>query len=186
MQFNFREIATITTVLFAVIDVVGAIPVILQVKERSGAIKPLNITLISGGIMIVFLFLGQSLLDLIGIDIKSFAIAGAFILFFISLEMLLGIRINRDESTGTANVIPIAFPLIAGAGTMTTLLSLRSTYSLENILVAILINLFIVYVVLRNLYRLEALLGPGGISILRKAFGVVLLALAVKLFKSNF
>jgi len=185
MYFNFKDIATITTVLFAVIDVVGAIPVILQVKERSGNIKPLNITLISGGIMIVFLLLGQSLLDLIGIDIKSFAIAGAFILFFIALEMLLGIRINKDDSTGNANVIPIAFPLIAGAGTMTTLLSLRSAYAMENIIVAILINLVVVYVVLRNLYRLETLLGPSGISILRKAFGVIILALAVKLFKSN-
>jgi multiple antibiotic resistance protein len=186
MRFDLREIATITTVLFAVIDVVGAVPVILELRKRDPAsFKPISITWVSGLIMIVFLFVGQTLLNLIGIDVQSFAIAGSFILFVIAVEMLLGIRIYKDDTTANSNIVPIAFPLIAGAGTLTTLLSLRAQYAVENILVGVLANVVFVYLVLRNLYRIENLLGPGGINILRKVFGVVLLALAVKLFKTN-
>jgi multiple antibiotic resistance protein len=185
MNFNLKEIASITMVLFAVIDVVGAIPVIIELKKRAGELKSFSITWVSGLIMIVFLLLGQTMLDLIGIDIASFAIAGSFILFVIAVEMVLGIRIYKDDATSSPSIVPIAFPLIAGAGTLTTLLALRAQYAIENIIVSVLINLVFVYLVLRNLYRIENLLGSGGINILRKVFGVILLALAVKLFKSN-
>lgn len=185
MKFNFRDIATISTVLFAIIDIIGSIPVVIEFKKKSGIIKPLNITIMSGAIMLLFLFLGTSILDLIGIDVKSFAIAGSLILFLIALEMLLGIKIYKTEMNESSNIVPIAFPLIAGAGTLTTLLSLRAEYELQDIVIAIIINLFIVYVTLRNIYRIEKLLGEAGINILRKVFSVILLALAVKLFKTN-
>jgi multiple antibiotic resistance protein len=186
LHLDFREIATISMVLFAVIDAIGAIPIIITMRSKVGEISPLKVTLVSGTIMIVFLFLGNSILQLIGIDIKSFAIAGAFILFILAIEMILGIKISKEETPSTATVVPISFPIIAGAGTLTTLLSLRAEYIyVENIIVAIIINLVIVYLVLRNLYRLEKILGPSGISLLKKVFGIILLALAVKLFKSN-
>jgi multiple antibiotic resistance protein len=183
--FDLKEIATIATVLFAVIDVVGAIPVIIELKSRVGKVNPMRVTLVSGAIMIVFLFLGQSLLNLIGIDAASFAIAGSLIIFFLALEMILGIRLYKDSTSKTAAYVPLAFPLIAGAGTLTTLLSLIAEYkNYTNIIIAILLNLVIVYFVLRHLDSLEKLLGEGGINILRKVFGVILLALAVKLFKT--
>lgn len=186
MEIDFRAVATITMILFAVIDVIGSLPVIVDLRSKVGEIHPLRITIVSGAIMIVFLFLGNSILDLIGIDIESFAIAGSFILFILAFEMILGWKFSKDDSPKTASIVPIAFPLIAGAGTLTTLLSLRAEYKhVENIIIAIFINLFFVYVVLRNVYRLEKILGPSGISILRKVFGVILLALAVKLFKTN-
>ena len=186
MQFDYRAIATITMILFAVIDVVGSLPIIVYLRSKVGEIHPLRITIVSGAIMIVFLFLGNSILDLIGIDIESFAIAGSFILFILAFEMILGLKFSKDDSSKTASIVPIAFPLIAGAGTLTTLLSLRAEYRhVENIIVAIVINLFFVYVVLRNVYRFEKILGPSGIGVLRKVFGVILLALAVKLFKTN-
>lgn len=182
---DLKEIATITTILFAVIDVVGAIPVILDLKTRVGQINSLRVTLVSGAIMIVFLFLGQGLLNLIGIDTASFAIAGSLIIFFLALEMILGIRLYKDSTSKTAAYVPLAFPLIAGAGTLTTLLSLVAEYhNYTNIIIAILLNLVIIYFVLRHLNSLEKLLGEGGINILRKVFGVILLALAVKLFKT--
>jgi len=189
MQFDIidaKEIITITTILFAVIDVVGAIPVILDLKNKVGEINAMRVTLVSGAIMIVFLFLGQGLLNLIGIDAASFSIAGSLIIFFLALEMILGIRLYKDSTSKTAAYVPLAFPLIAGAGTLTTLLSLVAEYkNYTNIIIAILINLIFVYLVLRHLAYLERLLGEGGINILRKVFGVILLALAVKLFKTN-
>ncbi|HUM46199.1 MAG TPA: MarC family protein [Chitinophagales bacterium] len=186
MHFDAKEIGAITMILFAVIDIPGGLPVLVDIQQKTGRLKSEQITLVSGIIMIVFLFIGESILNLIGIDIASFAVAGAFIIFFLALEMILGIKFFKGESPETASIVPIAFPLIAGAGTLTTLLSLRSQYShLENIIVAILINLVVVYLVLRNTYRIEKLLGIGGINILRKIFGVILLALAVKLFKTN-
>jgi multiple antibiotic resistance protein len=135
--------------------------------------------------MIAFMFVGEQILSLIGIDVSSFAIAGSFIIFFLALEMILGVKFYKEETAATASVVPIAFPLIAGTGTLTTLLSLRAEYHLENLIVAILINLVFVYIVLRNTYRLEHILGPGGINILRKVFGVILLAIAVKLFRTH-
>jgi len=185
MIFDFKQIVTITMILFAVIDVIGSLPVLLDLQTKLGKIQSEKATLVSGAIMIVFLFVGEKILGLIGIDVSSFAIAGSFIIFFLALEMILGIKFYKEESAATASVVPIAFPIIAGTGTLTTLLSIRAEYEVENIIVAILINLVFVYVVLRNTYRLEHILGPGGINILRKVFGVILLAIAVKLFRTH-
>ena len=186
MNFSIKDILTITMILFAVIDIIGSLPVLIDVKRKVGSINSGKATLVSGLIMIVFLFVGESILNLIGITVSDFAIAGSLILFFIGLEMILGIRFFKDDSSETASIVPIAFPLIAGTGTLTTLLSIRAEFrEVENIIVAILINLFFVYLVLRNMHWLEKLLGQGGINILRKVFGVVLLAIAVKLFRSN-
>jgi multiple antibiotic resistance protein len=185
MEFNIKEIATITMILFAVIDVIGSLPVLLDLQIKLGKIQSEKATLVSGAIMLVFLFIGKQILDIIGIDVSSFAIAGSFILFFLALEMILGIKFYKEESGHTASVVPIAFPIIAGTGTLTTLLSIRAEYRVENIIVAILINLIFVYMVLRNTYRLEHWLGPSGINILRKVFGVILLAIAVKLFRTH-
>jgi len=185
MNFDFKQIATISMILFAVIDVVGSLPVLLDLQQKVGKIQSEKATLVSGIIMIAFMFVGQQILSLIGIDVSSFAIAGSFIIFFLALEMILGVKFYKEETAATASVVPIAFPLIAGTGTLTTLLSLRAEYHMENIIVSILINLVFVYVVLRNTYRLEKILGPGGINILRKVFGVILLAIAVKLFRTH-
>jgi multiple antibiotic resistance protein len=185
MELNFKEIATISMILFAVIDVIGSLPVLLDLQQKVGKIQSEKATLVSGVIMIAFMFVGEQILSLIGIDVSSFAIAGSFIIFFLALEMILGVKFYKEETAATASVVPIAFPLIAGTGTLTTLLSLRAEYHLENLIVAILINLVFVYIVLRNTYRLEHILGPGGINILRKVFGVILLAIAVKLFRTH-
>lgn len=185
MEFylDYVEIFKATTVLFAVIDIIGSIPIILSLRQRLGGIHSLKASLASLFIMIVFLLMGQSILDLIGITVGDFAIAGSFVLFFIALEMILGIHLHRDELPASASVVPIAFPLIAGTGTLTTLLSVRGEYHLTSLIIAIVINVIIVYVVLRNLNRVEKLLGPGGIAILKKVFGIILLALAIKLFR---
>ncbi len=185
MHFDLKEIATVTMILFAVIDVIGSLPVLLDLKQKTGHIQSGRVTLVSGGIMIVFMFVGESILSLIGIDVHSFAIAGSLIIFFLALEMILGIRFYKDDTAATASIVPIAFPLIAGTGTLTTLLSVRAEYQMESIIIAILINLVFVYAVLKNIYRIEHLLGPGGINILRKVFGIILLAIAVKLFTTN-
>ncbi len=181
--FDWVEILKVTTVLFAVIDIIGSIPVIISLRQRVGEIDPLKASVVSMGIMIAFLFLGTSILDLIGIQISDFAIAGSVLIFIVAFEMILGIKISRDEVPQSATVIPVAFPLIAGTGTLTTLLSIRAEYSLLSILIAIFINVLIVYVVLRNLYRIEKLLGVSGIAIMKKVFGIILLALAIKLFR---
>lgn len=185
MDFDFREIATITMILFAVIDVIGSLPVLLDVQSKTGKIQSEKATLVSGLIMLVFMFVGEQILNLIGIDVSSFAIAGSFIIFFLAMEMILGIKFYKEESVATASIVPIAFPLIAGTGTLTTLLSIRAEYKIENIIIAIFVNLLFVYIVLRNTYRLEKFLGAGGINILRKVFGVILLAIAVKLFRTH-
>jgi multiple antibiotic resistance protein len=185
MNFDLKEIATITMVLFAVIDIVGSLPILLDIKAKVGTIQSEKVTLVSGLIMIVFLFVGKSILNLIGIDVSSFAIAGSFILFLLALEMILGVKFYKNDTASAVSIIPIAFPLIAGAGTMTTLLSVRAQFHIENIIISILINLIFVYVVLKNMFWIEKIMGAGGINILRKVFGVILLALAVKLFRSN-
>jgi len=181
--FDWVEIFKVTTVLFAVIDIIGSIPVIISLRQRVGEINALKASLVSMGIMVVFLFLGTSILDLIGIQISDFAIAGSVLIFIVAFEMILGIRISRDEVPQSATVIPVAFPLIAGTGTLTTLLSIRAEYSILSILIAIVVNVIIVYIVLRNLYRIEKLLGISGIAIMKKVFGIILLALAIKLFR---
>jgi len=187
MQFNFKEIFTSFMVLFAVIDIIGNIPIIIDLRKKVGHIQSEKASLIAGVIMILFLFLGQNILNLIGIDVNSFAVAGAFVLFFIALEMILGITLYKDEEGDaiTASIFPLAFPLIAGPGSLTTLLSLRAEYALENIIVAVVVNVLFIYIVLKTSSRIERFIGPNGISIIRKVFGVILLAIAVKLFAHN-
>ncbi|AOW21018.1 MarC family protein [Urechidicola croceus] len=187
MSFNFKEIFTAFMVLFAVIDIIGNIPIIIDLRKKVGHIQSEKASLIAGFIMIIFMFLGQSLLSLIGIDVNSFAVAGSFILFFIALEMILGITLYKDheEEAVSATVFPLAFPLIAGPGSLTTLLSLRAEFSMANIIVAILLNVIVIYVVLKTSTKIEKLIGANGINIIRKIFGVILLAIAVKLFAAN-
>ncbi|MCF8273891.1 MAG: MarC family protein [Flavobacteriaceae bacterium] len=187
MPLNFKEIFTVFMVLFAVIDIVGNIPIVIDLRKKVGHIQSEKASIIAGAIMILFLFLGKSILNLIGIDVSSFAVAGAFILFFIALEMILGITLYKQEETNpmTASVFPLAFPLIAGPGSLTTLLSLRAEYALENIIVAIILNVIVIFIVLKTSKKIERFLGQNGINIIRKVFGVVLLAIAVKLFASN-
>lgn len=184
--FSWAELLKTSTVLFAVIDIVGSVPMIIKIKEQSGEIHPARTSWVSLGIMIGFLILGESILKLFGVEISSFAVAGSLILFAMSLEMILGIRLFRDSVSGkTASVVPLAFPIIAGAGTMTTLVTLRAEFENINIVLAIIINVIIVYAVLRLTKKIENLLGPGGIAILKKVFGIILLAIAVKLFTTN-
>ena len=188
MNFNIKEIFTAFMVLFAVIDIVGNIPIIIDLRKKVGHIQSEKASLIAGVIMIVFLFLGQSLLELIGIDVYSFAVAGSFILFFIALEMILGITLYKDDEDSksiTATVFPLAFPLIAGPGSLTTLLSLRAEFFIENIIIAVLCNVVVIYVVLKTSPKIERIIGANGIKIIRKIFGVILLAIAVKLFAAN-
>ncbi len=185
MNFDVKEIVTAGMVLFAVIDIVGSVPIIIELRNKAGHLKSEVATIASLVIMIAFLFLGESMLKLIGIGVGDFAIAGSLVLFFIALEMILGIKLYKGETPSTASIVPLAFPLIAGTGTLTTLLSIRAEYHVENIIVAILLNMIPVYLVLKNTQRLERILGPGGIGVLRKVFGIVLLAIAVKLFRTN-
>jgi len=187
MELNFKEIFTAFMVLFAVIDIIGNIPIIIDLRKKVGHIQSEKASIIAGIIMIIFLFLGQSLLSLIGIDVNSFAVAGAFILFFIALEMILGITLYKEdeESPLTASVFPLAFPLIAGPGSLTTLLSLRAEFRIENIIVAVLLNVLIIFLVLKTSAKIEKIIGANGIKIIRKVFGVILLAIAVKLFAHN-
>jgi multiple antibiotic resistance protein len=185
MELNFREIATVSMVLFAVIDIVGSIPIIVNLRAKHGHIESEKASLVAAMIMIVFLFAGEELLNLIGIDVNSFAVAGSFVLFFLALEMILGIHLYRDEEASSASIVPLAFPLIAGAGTMTTLLSLRAEFQTINIIIAIILNIILVYIVLKSSSRIERMLGKNGLGVIRKTFGVVLLAIAVKLFAAN-
>lgn len=185
MYFDLKEITGATMVLFAVIDVIGSLPVIIDLRNKLGHIQSEKASLASLFLMIIFLFLGESILNLFGIDVGSFALSGSLIIFFLALEMILGVRIFREEAPSTASIVPIAFPLIAGTGTLTTLLSMKAEYQTQNIIVAIFVNIILVYIVLKSASRLEKILGPGGISILRKVFGIVLLAIAIKLFKTN-
>jgi multiple antibiotic resistance protein len=183
--FNWKEIFTVGMVLFAVIDIVGSIPVIVDLRNRLGHIQSGKASIVAMVIMVAFLYVGEEILKLIGIDASSFAVAGSFVLFFLALEMILGIRLYKDDNPSTASIVPIAFPLIAGAGTMTTLLSLRAEYEKINIIIAIIINVAVVYAVLKSSAKIEKILGNNGLGIIRKVFGVILLAIAVKLFAAN-
>ncbi|MDP4662212.1 MAG: MarC family protein [Salibacteraceae bacterium] len=186
-MFDIKEISTASMILFAVIDIIGSIPIIIQLRQKSGHIQSEKASIVSLLIMIMFLYLGEEILSLIGIDINSFAIAGSFILFFLSLELILGINLYKEDPTqsSSSSIVPLAFPLIAGAGTMTSLVSLRAEYEIQNIIIAIILNIGLVYIVLKNTIRIEHLLGSIGIAILRKVFGIILLAIAVKLFRTN-
>ncbi|MGM0636608.1 MAG: MarC family protein [Bacteroidota bacterium] len=185
LAFNLKEIATATMILFAVIDIIGNVPIIIDLRKKAGHVQSEKASIVATILMIAFLYVGESILTLIGIDVNSFAVAGAFILFFLAIEMILGIQLYKDDAPETAAIVPLAFPLIAGAGTMTTLLSLKSQYASENIIVAIIINIIIVYIVLKSSKFIEKKLGNQGISVIRKIFGVILLAIAVKLFTTN-
>ena len=185
MNLDFREIITVAMVLFAVIDIVGSIPIIIDLRTKFGHVESGKASVVAGIIMITFLFVGEQILSLIGIDVNSFAVAGAFVLFFLALEMILGIRLYKDDEASSASIVPLAFPLIAGAGTMTTLLSLRAQYQAINIIIAIVLNIILVYIVLKASKKIETKLGKNGLSVIRKTFGVILLAIAVKLFASN-
>jgi multiple antibiotic resistance protein len=186
MGFKIDELLTIVFTLFAVIDIVGSIPLLIAMKEKSGAIKSLKVTLISGGLMILFLFLGKPFLQLLGLDVKSFAVGGSIVIFLLGLEMVLGHEIFKgDKNAQSGAVVPIAFPIIAGSGTLTTIMSLKANYDELYIALGIIINLVIVYAVLKSLNFIERLLGPGGLLAVRKFFGVILIAIAVKIFSSN-
>ena len=186
-MFDFKEIVSVTLILFSVIDVIGSLPVIIDLRRKSGKIESERATFASGALMVAFLFLGERILQLFGVDVASFAVAGALIIFLLGLEMILGRTIFKSEvdTGGATHIVPIAFPLIAGAGTLTTLISLRAEYQTHNIIVGILLNLILIYVVLKSSGWLETRLGPGGLSVLRKIFGIILLAIAIKLLKTN-
>ena len=191
MNFNLQEFLTLTFTLFAVIDIIGSVPMLISLKEKLGGINAGRATLISGFLMILFFFLGKPFLNLLGVDVKSFAVAGSIVIFILGLEMVLGIEFFKaDNNPKAGTVVPIAFPLIAGSGTLTTIMSLKATFERTDknewmILLAILFNLLIIYVVLLSLNKIEKVLGPAGLIAVRKFFGVILLAIAVKIFGSN-
>jgi len=186
-MLNLKEIFSVTLILFSVIDILGSIPFIINIRKREGRIHAEKATIISAVLMVAFLFLGQSILNLFGLDVASFAVAGAIVIFIVAMEMILGIMLIKDDpdAKGTGSIVPIAFPLIAGAGTLTTILSLRAVYEESNILVGIVVNLIFVYIVLRSSAWLERVIGKAGFAVLRRVFGVILLAIAVKIFKDN-
>lgn len=191
MKFNVQEFLTLTFTLFAVIDVVGSVPMLISIKQKMGGINAWKVTLISGGLMVLFFFIGKPFLNLLGVDIKSFAVAGSIVIFILGLEMVLGIEFFKSEKGApSGTVVPIAFPLIAGSGTLTTIMSLKATFERADkneymILLAITVNLIVIYLVLRSLNLIEKALGKAGLLAVRKFFGVVLLAIAVKVFATN-
>jgi len=185
-MLDVREIITVSFTLFAVIDIIGSVPILISLKEKMGGINEARATVISGGLMIVFLYAGQPFLQLLGLDVKSFAVGGSIVIFILGLEMVLGLEFFKSESNvKAATVVPIAFPLIAGSGTLTTIMSLKANYGSTTLLLAILANLVVVYIVLKSLGAIAKLLGPAGLIAVRKFFGVILLAIAVKIFTSN-
>jgi len=185
MNFSLIEILAAFMVLFAIIDIPGSIPIIIDLKSKSGYIKSAKVTLVSFLILLAFLFIGSPLLGIFGIDVSSFAIAGSFIIFLIAMEMILGIELFKHEAAGSGSIFPIAFPLIAGAGSITTILSLKAEYHTINILIALILNMGVIYLVLRLTSLFEKILGAGGLQILKKVFGVILLSIAIKLFITN-
>ncbi len=186
-SFNIKEVVSVTLILFSVIDILGAIPIIIDLRKKAGSINARRATLVSGGLMIAFLYVGKEILKLFGVDVASFAVAGALILFLIGLEMILGRNIFKHDAvhTNATSIVPIAFPMIAGAGTMTTILSLKAAYQEINIIVGILINLVFIYLVLRSSAWIERQLGVAGTDVLRKIFGLILIAISIKLFRST-
>lgn len=180
------DLLTVTFTLFAVIDIIGSVPILISLKQKMGGMKELRATLISGALMILFLYVGEAFLNVLGLDVKSFAVGGSIVIFILGLEMVLGIEFFKgDADVKTATVVPIAFPLIAGSGTLTTIMSLKANYGALTLLIAILINLIIIYIVLKSLGYIAKLLGASGLTAIRKFFGVILLAIAVKIFATN-
>ncbi len=185
-MFDLQEILTVSFTLFAVIDIIGSIPVIIGLRERIGHIQSEVVTLVAGLLMTLFFLVGEKFLGLLGIDIHSFALAGSIVIFIIGLEMVLGrdlFKVDPDAKSGS--IVPIAFPIVAGSGTLTTIMSLKSEYQAINLYTGILINLLVVYLVLKSTGHIERLLGKGGLLVIRKFFGVILIAIAVKIFKNN-
>ncbi len=187
MQLDLTSVGSVTLILFSVIDILGSIPLILDIKKRSGGIEPMKGTLVAGGIMMAFLYLGEKVLKLFGVDIQSFALAGAVVMLLMGMEMILGRKLFKDNPTGGTGgtIVPLAFPIIAGAGTMTTLVSLRSQYSYESIVLGIFINLILVFLVLRSSQWLEDRIGDDGLKVLGKIFGIVLLAISLKIITAQ-
>ncbi|RYZ30304.1 MAG: MarC family protein [Chitinophagaceae bacterium] len=186
MDFNLKDYLTVTFTLFAVIDIIGTIPVLITLKSKMGAIKEVTVTLISGILMVFFLYIGQPFLNLLGLDVGSFAVGGSIVIFLLGLEMILGIELFKSEKDErAATIVPIAFPLIAGSGTLTTIISLKANYAQSVMLFSILTNLVFIFIVLKSLRLIERALGPAGLIAIRKFFGVILLAIAVKIFAFN-
>ena len=185
MNFDVKEIISATMVLFAVVDIIGSVPIIINLRKKAGRIQSEKTAIVAGILLILFLFIGKQLLNLFGVTVEAFAVAGAFILFFLALEMILGITLYKGTTPETASIIPLAFPMVAGAGALTTVLSLRAKFYVENIIVAILINMIIVYIVLKSSEKIEKFLGKQGITVIHNLFGVILLAIAVNLFTTN-
>jgi multiple antibiotic resistance protein len=184
-NFNLKQILSVTMILFAIIDILGSIPIVIALRNKVGHIQSEKASLVALLIMILFLFIGDEMLKIIGLDVSSFAIAGSMVIFIIAMEMILGINFFKEEVSESASIVPLAFPLIAGSGTLTTLLSLKSEYETPNIIVGIILNIVFVYIVLKNTIYLEKILGKTGLNIMRKAFGIILLAIAIKLFRNN-
>lgn len=187
-RLSLQEIITVSFTLFAVIDMLGSAPVLITLKQKLGKFKPNQATIVSGLLMIIFLFVGEPFLKLLGLDIPSFAVAGSIVIFILGLEMVLNIEFFRHDpgvSNTSGNIVPIAFPLIAGSGTLTTIMSLKANFYDGNILIGIFINLVVIFIVLHSLKWVERALGPAGLLVMRKFFGVILLAIAVKIFTSN-
>ena len=185
MNFDVKEIVSATMVLFAVVDIIGSVPIIINLRKKAGHIQSEKTAIVAGILLILFLFIGKQLLNLFGVTVEAFAVAGAFILFFLALEMILGITLYKGTTPETASIVPLAFPMVAGAGALTTVLSLRAKFYVENIIVAILITMIIVYVVLKSSEKIEKFLGKQGITVIHNLFGVILLAIAVNLFTTN-
>lgn len=184
-NFNFKQILSVSMILFAIIDILGSIPIVISLRNKVGHIQSEKASIVALLLMILFLFIGEEMLKIIGLDISSFAIAGSVVIFIIAMEMILGINLFKEEAPESVSIVPLAFPLIAGSGTLTTLLSLKSEYATQNIIVGIIINMIFVYIVLKNTIYLEKILGKTGLNIMRKAFGIILLAIAIKLFRNN-
>jgi multiple antibiotic resistance protein len=185
-DLDLDKLLTVTFTLFAVIDIVGSIPLLHSLKKKSGGLHEGKATLISGGLMILFLYMGEKLLNILGVDKHSFAVGGSIVIFILGLEMVLGVEFFKsDKDTKASVLVPIAFPLIAGSGTLTTIMSLKANFDEITVLLAILINLVFIFAVLKSLDRIEKILGQAGMMAIRKFFGVILLAIAVKIFSSN-
>ncbi len=186
MKIDLKDLLTVTFTLFAIIDIIGSIPILISLKTKMGGMNELKATLISGALMVLFLFIGEGFLNILGLDVRSFAVGGSIVIFILGLEMVLGVEFFKsDKDIKAATVVPIAFPLIAGSGTLTTIMSLKANFGETTLLMAILINLVIVYAVLKSLGAIARLLGPAGLIAVRKFFGVILLAIAVKIFATN-
>ncbi|MDO5656076.1 MAG: MarC family protein [Flavobacteriaceae bacterium] len=185
LNFDFEQILSAFLVLFAIIDIIGSVPLIVSLHQKSGEIQAAKASIVAGVLLILFLFIGERMLNLLGIDVYSFAVAGALVVFLLALEMIMGIELNKIEEPKSVSIVPIAFPLVAGAGSLTTVLSIRAEYSVENIIVAIILNMIIVYIVLKFAKKLEKLLSKAILDTLKKVFGIVLLAISIKLFTTN-